>query len=146
MQFYLAFPFMLTLLRRTRGYHGHVIAVTVLAQVAIGMHWNLFPREMVRFGQQDVISYPLYLVSGCVAAFHIDQVHAWVCAHARLIVAMTVAAALAAEGIYFLAANGVTTVHRAHPGALVAAEVLRCTSRRAGERSRPSHAPRSLGC
>ena len=112
MQFYLAFPFVLMLLRRTRGYHGHVIAVTVLAQVAIaiGMHWNLFPREMVRFGQQDVVSYPLYLVGGCVVAFHIDQVHAWVCAHARLIVAMTVAAALAAEGIYFLAANGVTTV------------------------------------
>ena len=112
MQFYLAFPFVLMLLRRTRGYHRHVIAVTVLAQVAIaiGMHWNLFPREMVRFGQQDVVSYPLYLVGGCVVAFHIDQVHAWVCAHARLIVAMTVAAALAAEGIYFLAANGVTTV------------------------------------
>ena len=112
MQFYLAFPFVLMLLRRTRGYHGHVIAVTVLAQVAIaiGMHWNLFPREMVRFGQQDVVSYPLYLVGGCVVAFHIDQVHAWVCAHARLIVAMTAAAALAAEGIYFLAANGVTTV------------------------------------
>ena len=112
MQFYLAFPFVLMLLRRTRGYHGHVIAVTVLAQVAIaiGMHWNLFPREMVRFGQQDVVSYPLYLVGGCVVAFHIDQVHAWVCAHARLIVAMTVAAALATEGIYFLAANGVTTV------------------------------------
>ena len=112
MQFYLAFPFVLMLLRRTRGYHGHVIAVTVLVQVAIaiGMHWNLFPREMVRFGQQDVVSYPLYLVGGCVVAFHIDQVHARVCAHARLIVAMTVAAALAAEGIYFLAANGVTTV------------------------------------
>ena len=112
MQFYLAFPFVLMLLRRTRGYHGHVIAVTVLAQVAIaiGMHWNLFPREMVRFGQQDVVSYPLYLVGGCVVAFHIDQVHAWVCAHTRLIVAMTAAAALAAEGIYFLAANGVTTV------------------------------------
>src|SRR5256884_1535168 len=112
MQFYLAFPFVLVLLRRTRGHHGLVIAVAVLAQVAIAisMHWNLFPREMVRFGQQDVISYPLYLVGGCVVAFHLDQVHAWVCAHARLIVAMTVAAALAAEGIYFLAANGVTTV------------------------------------
>jgi hypothetical protein len=35
---------------------------------------------MVRFGQQDVISYPLYLVGGCVVAFHLDQVHAWVCA------------------------------------------------------------------
>jgi peptidoglycan/LPS O-acetylase OafA/YrhL len=65
---------------------------------------------MVRFGQQDVISYPLYLVGGCVVAFHLDQVHARVCAHARLIVAMTMAAALAAEGIYFLAAHGVTTV------------------------------------
>ena len=82
------------------------MAVAVLAQVAIAiaMHWNLFPREMVRFGQQDVISYPLYLVGGCVVAFHLDQVQAWVCAHARLILAMTTAAALAAEGIYFLAA------------------------------------------
>jgi peptidoglycan/LPS O-acetylase OafA/YrhL len=112
MQFYLAFPFVLMLLRRTRGHHGLVIAAAVLAQVtiAICMHWNLLPRDMVRFGQQDVISYPLYLVGGCVVAFHLDQVHAWVCAHARLIIAMTVAAALAAEGIYFLAANGVTTV------------------------------------
>jgi peptidoglycan/LPS O-acetylase OafA/YrhL len=256
MQFSLAFPFVLMLLRRTRGHHGLVIAAALLAQVAmaIGMHWNLFPREMDKFGQQDVISYPLYLVGGCVVAFHLDQVHAWVCAHARLIVAMTVAAALAAEGIYLLAANGVTTVlgsgsdpfqpsvipfnvgavtcgylagvtlvqprrsrqakavvrsgsenaygiylshmlfitmltrvgwgkftpaipwpmlclvtvaivfrlrhgadqlpspdaargtaHRAHPGALAAAGVLRCTSRRAGERSRPSHAARYLG-
>jgi peptidoglycan/LPS O-acetylase OafA/YrhL len=112
MQFYLAFPVVLMLLRRTRGHHGLVMGVAVLAQVAIAiaMHWYLFPREMVRFGQQDVISYPLYLAGGCVVAFHLDQVHAWVCAHARLIVAMTMAAALAAEGIYFLAANGVTTV------------------------------------
>ena len=85
MQFYLAFAFVLTLLRRTRGHHGLVIAVATLAQVAIaiGMHWNLFPREMVRFGQQDVISYPPYLVGGCVVASHLDQVHAWVCSHAR---------------------------------------------------------------
>ena len=74
------------------------------------MHWNLFPREMVRFGQQDVFSYPFFLVGGCVVAFHLDQVHTWVCAHARLIGAMTMAAALAAEGIYFLAAHGVTTL------------------------------------
>ena len=89
-----------------------MIAVTVVAQIAIaiGMHWKLFPREMVKFGQQDVISYPLYLIGGCVVAFHLDQVHAWVRAHARLIVATTVAAALAAEGVYFLAAHGVTTM------------------------------------
>ena len=58
MQFYLVFPLVLVLLRRTRGQHGLVIVVTLLAQVAIaiGMHWNLFPREMVRFGQQDALA------------------------------------------------------------------------------------------
>jgi len=112
MQFYLVFPLVLVLLRRTRGHHGLVVAVAILAQaaIAIGMHWSLFPREMVRFGQQDALSYLLYLVGGCVVAFHFDQVHAWVCAHARLVVALTAAAALAAEGIYFLAAHGVITV------------------------------------
>jgi hypothetical protein len=74
------------------------------------MHWQLFPALMVRYGQQDALSYVLYLVGGCVVAFHLDQVHAWVCGHARLIVALTVAAALAAEGVYFLAQAGVTTV------------------------------------
>jgi peptidoglycan/LPS O-acetylase OafA/YrhL len=112
MQFYLVFPLVLMLLRRTRGHHGLVVACAVLAQVAIaiGLHWQLFPAVMVKFGQQDALSYLLYLTGGCVVAFHLDEVHAWACAHARLIVALTVAAALAAEGVYFLAANGVTTV------------------------------------
>jgi peptidoglycan/LPS O-acetylase OafA/YrhL len=112
MQFYLVFPLVLMLLRRTRGHHGLVVAFAVLAQLAlaIGMHWNLLPAVMVKFGQQDALSYLLYLIGGCVVAFHLDQVHGWVCAHARLIIVLTVAAALAAEGIYFLAANGVTTV------------------------------------
>jgi hypothetical protein len=37
-----------------------------------------FPEDfgMVKFGQQDAISYPLYLIGGCVVAFHLDQVHA----------------------------------------------------------------------
>jgi peptidoglycan/LPS O-acetylase OafA/YrhL len=112
MQFYLVFPLVLMLLRRTRDHHGVVVAVAFAAQVALtaGMHWNLLPAVMIRFGQQDALSYLLYLVGGCVVAFHLDQVHAWVCGHARLILALTAAAALAAEAIYFLAARGVTTV------------------------------------
>ena len=112
MQFYLVFPLVLTLLRRTSGHHGLVIAVAAAAQIAITIcgHWGLLPTLMERYDQQDGLSYLLYLIGGSVVAFHLDEVHDWVCGHARLIVALTVAAALAAEGIYFLALHGVTTM------------------------------------
>jgi peptidoglycan/LPS O-acetylase OafA/YrhL len=112
MQFYLVFPLVLMLLRRTRGHHGLVVAAVAAAQVAISisMHWHLFPGLMVRYAQQDGLSYLLYLVGGSVVAFHLDEVHAWVTGHARLIIALTVAAGLAAEGIYFLAQANVTTL------------------------------------
>ena len=111
-QFYAVFPLVLMLLRRTTGHHGRLIAVAAAAQVAISIatHWQLLPPLMQKYAQQDALSYLLYLVGGSVVAFHLDQVHAWVVRHARLIIALTVAAALAAEGIYFLAARGVTTV------------------------------------
>ena len=87
MQFYLVFPLVLMLLKRTRGHHGLVIAAAALAQVAIaiGMHWQILPPLMIRYGQQDALSYLLYLIGGGVVAFHLDEVHAWVCGHARLI-------------------------------------------------------------
>ncbi len=112
MQFYLVFPLVLMLLRRTRGHHGRLIAAAALAQVTIAilMHWRLLPPLMARYGQQDALSYLLYLIGGGVVAFHLNEVHAWVCGHARLIVALTLIAALAAEGVYFLAQAGVTTV------------------------------------
>ena len=112
MQFYLVFPLVLMLLRRTRGHHGRLIAAAALAQVmiTIGMHWQILPSLMIRYGQQDALSYLLYLIGGGVVAFHLDEVNAWVCGHARLIGALTVAAAVAAEGVYFLAQHGVTTV------------------------------------
>jgi peptidoglycan/LPS O-acetylase OafA/YrhL len=112
MQFYLVFPLVLMLLRRTRGHHAHLIAAAAAAQVAIAIatHWHLLPALMQKYAQQDALSYLLYLVGGSVVAFHLDEVHAWVVRHARLIVALTVAAGLAAEGIYFLAQHGVTTM------------------------------------
>jgi len=112
MQFYLVFPLVLMLLRRTKGHHGLVIAVTALAQVTIEilMNTQVLPPLMRTYGQQDALSYLLYLIGGGVVAFHLQEVHAWVCGHARLLVALTVVAALAAEGIYFLAEHGVTTM------------------------------------
>jgi peptidoglycan/LPS O-acetylase OafA/YrhL len=112
MQFYLVFPVVLALLRRTRGHHGMVVAAAALAQFAIvtGMHWNLAHPVTVILGERDALSYVLYLIGGCVVAFHFDEVDTWVREHARLIVTLTVAAGLLAEGIYFLSAKGVTTV------------------------------------
>jgi peptidoglycan/LPS O-acetylase OafA/YrhL len=112
MQFYLVFPLVLMLLRRTRGHHGLVLAVAAAAQVTISImtHWNMLPTLMERYSERDALSYLLYLIGGGVVAFHIHEVDAWVRRHARLIVALTVVSALAAEGIYFLALHGVTTV------------------------------------
>jgi peptidoglycan/LPS O-acetylase OafA/YrhL len=112
LQFYLVFPLVLMLLRRTRGHHGLVIGVAALLQVllTIGMHWGLLPPLMLRWEQQDALSYLLYLIAGGVVAFHLEQADAWVRRHARLVMAYTVVTALGAEAIYFLAQHGVTTV------------------------------------
>jgi len=112
MQFYLVFPLVLMLLRWTRNHHGLVIAAAAAAQagLAIAMHWNLLPPLMLKWEQQDALSYLLYLIGGAVVAFHLDEVHDWVCRHVALIVSLTLLAALAAEAVYFLAQDGVTTV------------------------------------
>jgi len=112
MQFYLVFPLVLLLLRKTSGHHGLVFAVAALAQVAMCVltHWRLLPPFMMKYAGQDVLEYVLYLAGGCVVACHLEQVDAWVRGHARLILTLTVVAGLAAEGIYFLAQHGVTTV------------------------------------
>jgi peptidoglycan/LPS O-acetylase OafA/YrhL len=111
MQFYVVFPLAAVLLRRTKGHHGLVVACAALAQVAISVltHWRLLPPLMEKYSQQDALSYVLYLVGGCVVACHLEQVDAWVRRHARLVLTLTAVAALAAEGIYFLAHYGVTT-------------------------------------
>jgi oxalate---CoA ligase len=113
MQFYLVFPLLVVLLRRTRGHHGLVLAGTVLAQVllSIAMHWQVLPSGLTGvWAQREAPTYLLYLVGGSLVAFHLTQADQWVRRHARLVIALTIVAALAAEGVYFLAQAGVTTV------------------------------------
>jgi peptidoglycan/LPS O-acetylase OafA/YrhL len=112
MEFYLVFPLVLLLLRKTSGHHGLLFAVAALAQVAMCVltHWRLLPPFMMKYAGQDVLEYVLYLAGGCVVACHLEQADAWVRGHTRLILTLTAVAGLAAEGIYFLAQHGVTTV------------------------------------
>jgi peptidoglycan/LPS O-acetylase OafA/YrhL len=113
MQFYLVFPLVLRMLRRTSQHHVAVIAAAALAQVTlmILMHWQVLP-PLLRgvWAQREATTYLLYLIGGSIVAFHLDAVHAWLCRHARLVIALTLLAAFGAEAVYYLAQAGVTTV------------------------------------
>jgi peptidoglycan/LPS O-acetylase OafA/YrhL len=109
MQFYVVFPLVLVMLRRTRGHHGIVIAVAAAGQLTLV---TLLRRGIITstWSMQDPASYMLYLIGGGVVAYHLTEVHEWLCRHARLVIGLTVLAALAAVGVYYLASEGVTTV------------------------------------
>ena len=69
MQFYLVFPLVLMLLRRTTGRHGLVIAVAVLLQVLLvtGMHWEILPPWLRGvWAQREAPTYLLYLIGATV--------------------------------------------------------------------------------
>ena len=111
MQFYLVFPLLMMFLRRTRDHHGVIMVIVALGHVALItlMHWKIVP--LLRTGWiREFTPYAFYLIGGSIAAFHLDAVNEWLIRHARLVIALTVAAALGAEAIYFLAEKGVTTV------------------------------------
>jgi peptidoglycan/LPS O-acetylase OafA/YrhL len=112
MQFYLVFPLVLWLLRRTAGHHGLVIAAAVVGQVllSIAMHWQFLPLGLSGvWAQREAPTYELYLLGGAVVAWHLEQVHAWMVRNTRLVIVLTVATALGALAVYFLAYYGVTT-------------------------------------
>jgi peptidoglycan/LPS O-acetylase OafA/YrhL len=111
MQYYLVFPLIMMFLRRTRDHHGAIIVIAAAGQVTLMtlMHWKVVP--LLRTGWiREATPYAFYLIGGSVVAFHLDAVNEWLCRHARLVIALTAAAALGAEAIYFLAEAGVTTV------------------------------------
>jgi peptidoglycan/LPS O-acetylase OafA/YrhL len=112
MQFYMVFPLVVMMLRRARGHHGVIIAAAALIQVTltIMMHWQVMPPLLRNvWAQREATTYVLYLTGGSVAAFHLDAANDWLCRNARLVIMLTVLAALGAEAVYFLAETGMTT-------------------------------------
>jgi peptidoglycan/LPS O-acetylase OafA/YrhL len=113
MQFYVVFPLVLMLLRWTKGHHGLVAAGAVLFQfgyLAL-MHWNMLPAGLSGvWAQRELPTYLMYLIGGAIIACHLTEAHEWVCRNAWLVIVLTAFAALGAEIVYYLSANGVTTV------------------------------------
>ncbi len=110
-QFYVLFPLVLVLLRRTEGHHRLLVASSALAQLAYtsAMHWSLVPGWLGNgtAATREVMSYQFYLLAGCVAAWHYDAFHAFVVRHARFIGWATLGTAMLVEAWYFLAQDGV---------------------------------------
>ncbi|HEX4245503.1 MAG TPA: acyltransferase [Acidimicrobiales bacterium] len=109
-EFYVLFPLLLLLVRRTTGRHGTLLAVSGAIQILmVGMmHWNVLPPNMRGFwASREITSYQFYLIAGMVVAFHLDEVHAWLCRHVRLIIVFTLASAAVAEAWYYLSADNV---------------------------------------
>ena len=113
MEFYLLFPLLLIVLKKTRGHHGLVLAAALAAQVtvSIGMHWHLFPALMLQgqYAQENILNYVLYLAGGAIVACHMTTVHDWVVRNALLVVYFTVIGLVLAEGVYFMARAGIST-------------------------------------
>ena len=110
MQYYLVFPLLMMFLRRTRDHHGVIVVIAALGHTVLMtlMHWTIVP--VLRTGWiREFTPYAFYLMAGSIAAFHLDAVNGWLVRHVRLVIALTVAAALGAEAVYFLANAGVTT-------------------------------------
>ena len=109
MQFYVAFPLLVFMMKRVR-HHGRLLVVSVVIQVCLVslMHWRVLPSEMRGFwASREITSYQFYLLAGMVVAFHLDQVHAWLRAHARLVVVATIGTAALAETWFALSTSGV---------------------------------------
>lgn len=107
MQFYLLYPGLVWVVRTTRGHHVALLVASLLLQVLMTglMHWNVLPPQMRGFwATREITSYQFYLVSGTIAALHLDELHRWLCRNGWKIFFATVAAAVVAEA-WFVAAD-----------------------------------------
>lgn len=112
MQFYLAYPALVWLLRHTRGHHVALLVGSLLLQALITalMHWKVLPPQMRGFwATREIISYQFYLVAGMIAALHLEEMHAWLWRNGWKVFGATCAAAVVAEAWFVAAHNHLVT-------------------------------------
>jgi peptidoglycan/LPS O-acetylase OafA/YrhL len=105
LQFYVVFPAVLWLLRRTEGHHATLLLVSLSLQVAytaLPMFHPLGPLFSGATQTREVVSYQLYLMAGCLAAVHYDAVHRWILGHPLQIIGAALVTGGFAEACYFI--------------------------------------------
>jgi peptidoglycan/LPS O-acetylase OafA/YrhL len=119
MQIYLLFPLIEALVRRTARHHGALLLVSAAVQLVILTFQQYFPPRQGWLAQlsshQDalIVSYQFYVLLGAVAAFHLEQLRAYVRAHSRGLLASVFAAGAGAVIWYLVAVGDGTTPVRA---------------------------------
>jgi hypothetical protein len=104
------FPLLLRLVRATEGRHGWLLAASTALQLAwfwllhdLVPTWSGRPGwlgPVVRYAEQILPSYQLYVLAGALAAVHLTRVQAWVLRHGRAVVVVVVTGAVATEAVY----------------------------------------------
>jgi peptidoglycan/LPS O-acetylase OafA/YrhL len=119
LQLYLLFPLLLWVVRRTRGHHGVLLAVSGLAELGLLAltHYPAWPAGWTTL-QADVLVlspvYQFYFVLGALAAVHHERLRAWVRGHGWVVVGALVAAGALHVGVYLLQLASGDSVQRAY--------------------------------
>ncbi len=106
MQLYLLLPALIWLVRRTRGHHAAVLAVSGALQLIIVGCYFYFPGAvsgLLAYKDEYFFSYIFFLVAGAIASDHRGALFGWVRAHRPAIAVTTVLVGVVSIGVFLLA-------------------------------------------
>ena len=109
MQLYLLLPVVIWLVRKTRGYHAAVLAVSGAIQLIIVGCYFYFPGAvsgLLAYKDEYFFSYIFFIVAGAIAADHQEALFSWVRAHRPAIAVTTGITAVLTMGCFLLAIAG----------------------------------------
>lgn len=118
LQFYLIYPALLWVIRRTERHHWQLLGVSLAVEFALSwlVHGQHVPDWMLgKAATRELWNYQLFVIAGGLMAWHYHDVHGWLCRHWRALLAATALALAFGEASYALAAAGVAGFRAADP-------------------------------
>jgi peptidoglycan/LPS O-acetylase OafA/YrhL len=109
MQVYLLLPVIIWLVRKTRGRHALVLAVSGALELMLVGGYFYFPGAvsgLLAYKDEYFFSYIFFIVAGAVAADHLVALFAWVRAHRPAIAVTTGITGALAVGVFLLSIAG----------------------------------------
>ncbi len=104
-EFAVAFPLFMRLLRATRGHHGLLLVGSGLVELGLMAlyHHVYLPDGWWRSvaGESSLTAYQFWVIAGGVAALHLDRFHGWVSRHRLLVWSALVLVCAVATAIFF---------------------------------------------